>query len=55
MTTNESVVTLKLKRIELCDLLLACWATDKVSEGAPKWMELHDKLEAILKDFDETH
>ncbi len=55
MATNESVVTLKLKRIELCDLLMACWAADKVSEGAEKWMTLHDKLDEILKDFDEKN
>ena len=52
---NEMTVTMELKRIDLCDLLLACWAADKMSEGAPKWMELHDKLEGILKKFDEEN
>lgn len=46
-------VTLKLKRIEVCDLLIACNATYGAS-GAQKWADLHDKLEEILKQFDES-
>lgn len=50
---NEMTVTLKLKRIEVCDLLIACTATYDAS-GAQKWADLHDKLEEILKQFDES-
>lgn len=54
MTHNEKTVTLKLKRIEVCNLLIACTA---LSEGKNRehWKELHDKLEEILKEFDEKH
>lgn len=55
MATNDMTVTMKLKRIDVCDLLLACWAADKLSEGAPKWIELHDKIEKILDEFDAKH
>ena len=50
---NEMTVTLKLKRIDICDLLIACTATYH-SSGAQKWADLHDKLEEILKQFDES-
>ena len=54
---NQKTVSLKLKRIEICDLLLACIAVSESLEGdgqtAKKWDDLHDKLGAILKEFDE--
>lgn len=51
--TNEKIVTVKIKRIELCDLLLACTALDDViDENTTKWAKLHDKLKEILDDFD---
>ena len=50
---NEKTVTVKLKRIELCDLLLACTALDSTSDdNTTKWSKLHDKLRDILDDFD---
>lgn len=50
---NEKTVTIKITRIELCDLLLACTALDNVTdENTKKWAKLHDKLEEILEDFD---
>ena len=51
---NEKTVTLKLKRIEVCDLLLACSLIADDS-NAKKWNALHDKLKEILDDFDEKH
>lgn len=54
MTPNAMTVNLKLKRIEICDLLIACTVLAEETE-AKKWAELHDKLEAILGDFDEAH
>lgn len=48
---NEKTVTLKLKRIDVCNLLLATNAlADEVD--AEKWKSLHDKLRQILDDFD---
>lgn len=51
---NEKTVTLKLKRIEVCDLLIATTAS-KHSSGAEKWERLHDKLAEILHEFDKKH
>lgn len=53
MMLNEKTVTVKIKRIQLCDLLLACSVLDKASDkGTKKWRELHDQLKEILDDFD---
>ena len=51
---NYKTVSMKLTRIELCDLMLACTII-KQNSGATKWATQHDKLEAILQQFDETH
>lgn len=51
--SNMKTVTVKIRRIELCDLLLACTALDKASsEKTTKWAKLHDKLKEVLDDFD---
>lgn len=53
MMLNEKTVTVEIKRIQLCDLLLACTHLDmETSEDTKKWRELHDKLKQILDDFD---
>ena len=51
---NEKTVTLKLKRRDVCNLLLA---TTALSEGENRehWRVLHDKLKEILDDFDEKN
>ena len=53
---NQRTVTVKIKRIELCDMLLACTAVSaslkKDGRSARKWDDLHDKLAAILDEFD---
>jgi len=50
---NQKTVTVKMKRIELCDLLVACTALDKeTSADNHKWAKLHDKLKAVLDEFD---
>lgn len=54
MAPNEMTVKMELKRIELCDLLLACTAISEESD-AEKWSVLHDKLLSILDKFDEKH
>lgn len=56
---NQKTVTVRIKRIELCDLLLACTAVSSAAkadgETGKKWDDLHDKLCAILDDFDKKH
>lgn len=53
---NQKTVTVKIKRIELCDLLIACTACSSSvkerGETGKKWDDLHDKLKAILDEFD---
>ena len=53
---NQKTVTCKLKRIEVCDLLIACTAISSAvkedGETGQKWDNLHDKLKQILDDFD---
>ena len=56
MTANEKTVAMKIKRIDLCDLMLACTALDSATdENTTKWAKLHDKLAAILDEFDEKN
>lgn len=54
MMYNERTMNVKLKRIEVCDLLIACTALEQETE-AKKWGELHDKLEKILEAFDKKN
>ena len=54
MSHNEKTVSVKLKRIELCDLILATTSL-KINTNAEKWGKLHDKLREILDDFDKKH
>lgn len=53
---NQKTVSLKLKRIEICDLLLACTAISDSQkhdgQTAQKWDDLHNKLKAILEEYD---
>lgn len=53
-TLNQKTVTVKLRRSELCDLLIACaWvATDAGGDSSNKWVKLHDILKEQLNDFD---
>lgn len=52
---NQKTVTVKLRRIDLCDLMLACTAINEGDPETKKWAELHDKLKEILSDFDAKH
>lgn len=54
MTYNEKKVPLELRRIDICDLLIACTLA-KHNSDADKWEALHDKLSNILADFDDKH
>lgn len=51
---NQKTMTLKLKRIDVCDILLALTAI-KQSSDAEKWGKLHDKIREILDEFDEKN
>lgn len=51
---NEKTVNVKMKRIELCDLLMAVTLVGQASD-AKKWKALHDMLKAQLDAFDERH
>lgn len=50
---NGMTIYLKFTRVDVCDLLLACFAAEKMSHGATKWAMLHDKIERQLEDFDD--
>lgn len=52
-TLNQKTMTVKLRRIDVCDLLLACsCADDKADNGSEKWKRLHDMLKEQLEAFD---
>lgn len=51
---NARTVNVKISRLDLCDLMLACTALDAETDPEnTKWGKLHDKLRAILNEFDE--
>ena len=53
-TLNEKIVNLNLKRIEICDLLIATTIISSFS-NSKKWNDLHNKLCQILDDFDKKN
>lgn len=56
MMYNEYEMSITLKRIDVCDLLLACLsAHDTAMDGGKKWMRLHDEIKEQLKRFDEKN
>lgn len=51
---NARTVNVKISRLDLCDLMLACTALDTETDPEnTKWRKLHDKLKSILNEFDE--
>lgn len=59
---NERTINMKLKRIDICDLLLACtFAESAIREECEqqglenKWTKLHDKIQNILEEWDAKH
>lgn len=53
---NQTVINLSLKRIEVCNLLLATLAAHEGTEGrAEKWMQLHEKIGKQLHETDKAH
>lgn len=54
MTLNQRTMTVKLRRNDVCDLLLACTCAGRNAEdGGEKWKRLHDVLMEQLNTFDE--
>ena len=53
-TLNQKTVTLKLKRIDVCNLMIACTALSQ-EENREHWKLLHDNLMQILNEFDEKN
>lgn len=54
MTLNGRTIKTNFKRIELCDLMIACTALE-IETGAEKWATLHDKIEHVIAEFDREH
>ncbi len=52
---NNKTITLNLKRIEVCDLILACGIFAREKTNTVKWETLHDKLSEILHQWDEEN
>ncbi len=42
---------IELNRTEICDIMLALTAAHQMSD-AEKWKRLHDKVKAMLDDYD---
>ena len=50
---NAKEMTITLRRIDVCDLLLACLAAEEATnDGGKKWARLHEELKKQLDDFD---
>lgn len=50
---NNFKTTIEVKRIDICDLMLACLAAQEAAnDGGKKWAELHDKLKKQLEELD---
>ena len=50
---NNFNATIEVKRIEICDLMIACLAAKQMAnDGGKKWDRLHDKLKAQLDELD---
>ena len=47
---NEFKTTLQVKRINICDLMLACLAAKELAnDDGKKWVRLHDELKKTIK------
>lgn len=50
---NEFKTTLQVKRIDICDLMLACLAAKELAnDSGIKWDRLHDELKRQLNELD---
>lgn len=48
---NNFKTTIALRRIDICDLMIACTAA-KSASGADKWDRLHGELKRQLDELD---
>ena len=47
---NEFKTTVQVKRINICDLMLACLAAKELAnDDGKKWVRLHDELKKTIK------
>ena len=50
---NEFITTIQLRRIDICDMLLACLAAKNLAnDEGKKWDRLHETLKAQLDELD---
>lgn len=50
---NEFKTALQVKRIDICDLMLACLAAKELAnDEGKKWDRLHDELKRQLNELD---
>ena len=50
---NESETSIKVRRIDICDLMMACTlAKQMANDGGRKWDKLHDLLKSQLDELD---
>lgn len=49
---NQFETHLKLRRIDICDLMLACLAAKEMAPTTKKWDRLHDELKKQLAELD---
>ena len=50
---NESETSIKVRRIDICDLMMACTlAKQAANDGGRKWDNLHDMLKSKLDELD---
>lgn len=50
---NEFNTNLQVKRIDICDLMLACLAAKELAnDDGKKWDRLHDELKRQLNELD---
>lgn len=50
---NSFKTTLQVKRIDICDLMLACLAAKELAnDEGKKWDRLHDELKKQLNELD---
>lgn len=53
-TYNELDVSVTLQRRKLCDIQIALLSAYERS-NSDHWLELHDEISAILRDFDDAN
>lgn len=50
---NESETSIKVRRIDICDLMMACTlAKQMANDVGRKWDKLHDLLKSQLDELD---